>query len=127
MQLTLIDCPPFMIPPSYKPGDCWYAREGEGGVYFWWAEGHDRKVKPAGHAYAEVAPEHAGKRPMIVVLPTGATFCLQSPTYRDGKAGASGWTVTGELPNVTVAPSINFGDPSDAAHWHGHLIGGVLR
>lgn len=63
---------------------------------------------------------------MIVVLPTGATFCLLSPTYKDGKAGPRGWTVTGDLPNVTVSPSIDYGEPDSDFHWHGHLKNGEL-
>jgi hypothetical protein len=63
---------------------------------------------------------------MIVVLPTGSTFCLQSPTYRDGKPGPAGWTVAGELPNVTVSPSINYGIEGSPYHWHGFLKNGVF-
>ena len=118
MRLRLIDCPPFG--QALEPGDCWYAREGEDGAFYWWAN-HARQVKPAGHLYAEIAPEHAGKHPMIVVLPTGSAFCLHSPTYRDGKAGPSGWRVEGELPEVTVHPSINYGKAGSRYHWHGFI------
>lgn len=165
MHLRLIECPPFTTPePSYRPGDCWYARDGgwacktcsclwhqhsneswslfdekqEPGpccdnvamdlkrVWYWWAD-HDRTVKPAGHQYAEIAPEHASTRPMIVVLPTGVAFCLHSPTFRDGKPGPSGWAVVGKLPNVTVTPSINYGTPESPTHWHGSILTGELR
>lgn len=164
MRLRLIECPPFTSPePSYKPGDCWYAREGDAWrcktcgciwrdngdswslyddnqdpgvccdnvemdlerVYYYWSSG-DRTVKPANSLYADIAPEHAGSRPMIVVLPTGATFCLQSPTYKDGKKGSSGWTVTGELPNITVRPSIDYGAADNPYKWHGHIINGEM-
>ena len=120
MKLRLIDCPPFA--QALEPGDCWYAREDDG-VFYWWADS-PRTVTPAGHPYPEIAPEHAGKRPMIVVLPTGLAFCLHSPTYRDGKAGPSGWRVEGELPEVTVHPSINYGAEGTEFHWHGFIKAG---
>lgn len=127
MKLRLIDCPPFTTDkPSYEPGDCWYAREGPNGEYYWWSN-HNRSVSPADSNYPEIAPEHAGKRPMVVVLPSGVTFCVHSPTYKAGKPGKAGWTVTGELPNVTVHPSINYGDPKSTFHWHGWLKDGVLK
>ncbi len=128
MKLRLIDAPPFTSPdPSYKPGDCWYARQGEGGVYHWWAEGHDRKVHPADSPYADIAPEHVGKRPMMVVLPTGAVHCLHSPTFKDGERGNSGWTVVGDLPNVTVSPSIDYGAADSPFKWHGYIDAGSFR
>ena len=95
-------------------------------VWFWWAEPSKRQVKPATSQYPEIAPEHTGKRPMIVVLPTGVAFCLHSPTYADGEPGKSGWKVTGELPKVTVQPSIDYGDPELHFHWHGFLKNGAF-
>ena len=170
MKLRLIEPPPFSITPTYKPGDCWYARDGGHAckvcgclwrdnaphpsvslfdasqvpavccdnrpewdfehdtrqVWYWWGEPHSRTVKPAGNEYAEIAPEHAGVRPMIVVLPGGGTFCLQSPTWQGGKPGPSGWKVSGTLPNVTVSPSIDHAAGSASA-WHGHITDGVFR
>lgn len=165
MNLRLIECPPFTSPtPSYKPGDCWYAREGDAWrcktcdcvwrknpdetwslydgdetpgeccdnvpmdlerVYWWWSN-HYRTVKPPSSPHADIAPEYADRRPMIVVLPTGVTHCLHSPFYRDGKKGNSGWKVEGILPNVTVHPSINYGTADSEFHWHGHIKNGVM-
>jgi len=62
---------------------------------------------------------------MMVVLPNGAVFCLQSPTYTKGKPGPSGWKVDGELPGVTVSPSINM-SPGIAGGWHGFIRGGAF-
>jgi hypothetical protein len=126
VRLRLIDPPRFAMDGStFKPGDCWYARAGDGGVYYWWADS-DRLVKPAGGDYADIAPEHAGCRPMLVALPNGGVHCLQTPAYRDGKPGPRGWTVTGNLPNVTVSPSINYGTPGTPWHWHGFITSGEM-
>ena len=39
------------------------------------------------------------------------------------------WSVTGEWPNVTVSPSLNFMDVTDPtkSHWHGFLRNGVFE
>lgn len=80
-----------------------------------------------------IAPEHAGVRPMIVVLPEcgGLPWCLHGTTIKDGVPGRSGWKVSGSLPRVTVSPSINFdserrregGQPG----WHGHIRDGRIE
>lgn len=62
--------------------------------------------------------DHAGKRaPLAVVLPNGDIFGID--THITGSR--RGWTVTGEAPNITVSPSINF-----IGRYHGWLQNGVL-
>jgi hypothetical protein len=61
-----------------------------------------------------------GKRaPLMVRLPNGVDWIVDSPMR--GQPGASGWTVTGEAPSITVMPSINF-----FGSYHGWLQNGVL-
>lgn len=60
--------------------------------------------------------DHAGKRPMLaVVLPDGNIWSM------DAKApNGSGWTVSGEPPNLTARPSV------DSGTYHGWLTDGVF-
>lgn len=108
----------------YEVGDCWYATpDGDpadvAGVA--WC------TFPDGPAGEPVRPIHVsdfhrrpGVVPMLVVLPgTAGIHCLQtSPSSEPG----GGWTVAGELPHVTVHPSIDV-----CERWHGHIVGGELR
>lgn len=101
----------------HAPGDCWYGTWDDGA---WWTYAEADE-----HGYRgprlRLAPEHCDARPMVVVLPTGDLHCLHSPTTRDGRPGPSGWSVQGELPQVTVQPSIN-----SLGRWHGWVRDGVL-
>lgn len=66
----------------------------------------------------EYKRDHLGKRPPVfVVLPSGDWFCPDQKVSR----GDHGWTVTGEPPTITVAPSIN-----DVGRYHGWLRDGEL-
>src|SRR4051812_3738477 len=71
-----------------EPGLCWFARESTaderaecqsrlqrvtGGRWAWWAD-KDRLFNDS-----EIAAEHADLRPLVVVLPNGATFCVLQP------------------------------------------------
>lgn len=106
MRLRLIEPPPFEGP--FAPGDCWYAtRDGESWCEF-----------PGGRRPILLAAEHRDARPMIVVLPDGRPWCLHSPA----SGSEAGWSVAGELPNVTVHPSID-----RRGSWHGWLVEGELR
>lgn len=68
-----------------------------------------------------------GKRPpIVVVLPqrspvtgeiTGWPFCVDECATDK----TTGWTVTGELPNITCTPSINA-----VGAYHGYITDGVL-
>jgi len=63
----------------------------------------------------------ATRLPLFVVLPNGEEFCPDfSYSYTRGNT-QEGWTVTGDAPNITVSPSINF-----VGRWHGFLQNGVL-
>lgn len=100
----------------YSPGDCWYASRRADGHWYQYPD-HD------GGRRVLIAPRHLGttQAPMLVVLPSGDLFCLQSPTIRDGQPTLKGWTVHGQLPRVTVKPSINL-----VGIWHGWLRNGTL-
>ena len=115
MTLRLSDTPASGY--NYQPGDCWYAKKA-GGRWTWFgAENWPVSV-------VRDLPE--GKRPAIVVLPNGRLFCVHSPTMRGGKAQGHGWTVTGELPTITVRPSINYA-PGTVDAWHGFITDGEMR
>lgn len=62
------------------------------------------------------------RAPIMVCLPGNCLWCVDSQTVDNGQwSGASGWTVTGEAPFITVAPSINIGGT-----YHGYLQNGVI-
>jgi len=60
-----------------------------------------------------------GKRsPLVVRLPDGCAWCVD--LVASNNRSGSGWTVTGDAPNITARPSI-------AVHgYHGWLTNGVL-
>ena len=60
------------------------------------------------------------RRPLIIMLPGRALFCIDSKSWRD-EVYSGGWTVTGEAPNMTLSPSINM-----HGTYHGYLKDGVL-
>lgn len=75
-----------------------------------------------GHLSAQYAREFAGKRPSLVVrLPGGYDFCIDSRAWRDGVPYGDGWTITGEPPAITLSPSINIGGT-----YHGWIRDGVI-
>jgi len=78
-------------------------------------------VRPErGYLSPEYYRDHLGKRPALMVsLPGGEDFCLDSCSSNNDYA--HGWTVTGDAPNITVSPSINF-----TGRFHGFLTNGVL-
>lgn len=68
--------------------------------------------------------QHAARRaPLVVILPCLTPFCLDGVPLRAGHVmlDEAGWTVTGEIPSLTVTPSINVG-----GGWHGHIAAGVI-
>lgn len=83
-----------------RPGDCWI----------------DEASDPR-YLALMVAPAHAGKRAWMVALPGLAPFPIYSAATRDNTA----WTVTGEPPDVTVAPSIDCNGV-----YHGYIRDGVI-
>lgn len=60
----------------------------------------------------------AKRNPLWVVLPDETVFCVDQVATN---ANGSGWTVTGEAPNITVSPSINI-----VGHYHGWIRNGVI-
>lgn len=81
----------------------------------------------SGNRVSDISDEYKrdwlGKRsPLLVRLPNGSEFCLD--WWATG-AGKSGWTITGEAPNITARPSINY-RPGDPGGWHGWLTNGQL-
>lgn len=74
--------------------------------------------------------DHFPRRgPIMVMLPGRTTsgevtswpFCVDSKARDENGWKANGWTVTGEIPNLTVSPSINA-----KGVYHGWLQGGVI-
>ena len=75
----------------------------------WWQPHHDQGC-----------PEWDKERALWVTLPTGQPFCIDGPSF-DGKAYGPGWARTGEPPNISATPSVNYID-----HWHGFITNGEL-
>jgi len=96
-----------MVDPSTaaraRPGDMWYLPE------------------PIPAHLARLAPEHAGQRPLILVLPGPCRFSVFGPTWSAGGAGPSGWAVSGEPPLITLTPSIDV-----KGIYHGYVRDGVI-
>lgn len=63
---------------------------------------------------------NAHRRPIFVILPGLALFCIDGQCHSDG-VFYGGWTVTGDAPALTLAPSINIGGT-----YHGFLQNGVI-
>lgn len=83
-----------------------------------WEPGHCWKAPPL-TPDSIVSPEWraSGRDDFIwIVIPGGQLFCPD----RISSNGVSGWTVTGELPNITISPSIG------ATVYHGWCQNGVL-
>ena len=96
-----------------QPGDCWYAIENEGKWCMYTDPERGLIIQ------AQVAPEHKGKRPLIVVLPNGEAWCVHAGSTRAG----SGWQVSGDPPQITVRPSIAM---TTETSWHGWIRDGQL-
>lgn len=99
------------------PGDCWYLLPNEDGAWFLFPG--DETTGPLMPVHIPDVHRRTGVRPMAVVLPgEGGIHCLHtSPS----SAPNDGWTVTGNLPNVTVHPSIDV-----RGRWHGWIRDGEL-
>jgi hypothetical protein len=98
-----------------KVGDCWYAPEMVN-------EYRDHYLQYLSDEYKTT---WLGKRPPIIVqLPGGKFgfgFCIDEGARNNGVWSTHGWTVTGELPKITVSPSINC-----IGIYHGFIHNGVL-
>lgn len=70
---------------------------------------------------------HLGEEPPFSVVcgqttdVTGTIWPLVWHFYRD-----SGWSVTGELPDITVTPSIRFSSLDGSSEWHGWIREGFV-
>jgi hypothetical protein len=94
-----------------KPGDMFYAD--------WWLK---EDGTPVGYVSKQYIRDWLGKRPPIgVVLPNGQTFIVDMAYTLGDNPERNGWMVTGEPPNITVHPSINW-----VGVYHGWLKDGVL-
>jgi len=99
-----------------EPGDMFYAN---------WLICENGNVHMASKQYNK---DWLGKRPpLVVILPNGSSFMVDSYYHNiEGNPEKEGWTVTGEAPNITLTPSINY-SPSDRKFgYHGWLKNGVL-
>ena len=121
VPLRLVPPPPWTDGPeeaphrTYEVGDCWYASPHPDGGWCAFNDGPEWS-----RHRVTVAPEHlrSGVRPMMVVVSDRhPPWCLHAGTTTDG----SGWEVKGDLPEVTVAPSIHI-----HGIWHGLVRRGKL-
>lgn len=94
-------------PENPQVGDMWPAP---------WLD--DQPDKKSAWISPEFRRDHQGKRPpMVVVLPGYGEWCIDDKMSSTG----SGWTVTGEPPNVTLSPSVNA-----VGAYHGWIQNGVI-
>lgn len=87
------------------PGDCYFAPE-----YRW-----------ATLQLSSCYPGPMVRKPIFIVLPDGLHWCVDEKAFNPelGYHG-DGWEVTGELPNISVTPSIQ------TDRYHGWVKNGVL-
>lgn len=66
--------------------------------------------------------EHASRRPpLVVILPDGTGFCIDSLAWNKSGYHGDGWTVTGVEPLITLSPSINI-----VGSYHGWIREGTI-
>jgi hypothetical protein len=100
---------------KYEPkvGDAWFAK--------WRVEDMKDWLAP------EYFRDWAAKRPPVdVALPSNdgwgwTQFCIDMRTTSGGVPGPGGWKVTGEVPLVTLSPSVNI-----VGVYHGWIQNGVI-
>ena len=104
-----------------KVGAMWYARNNEGEVV---SEAWRRKMHLSAHYWAN----NAHRPPLLVALPCNYSsgpglqvFSIDSQCYERERGYYEGWSVDGEPPRITVAPSINI-----VGSYHGYLREGVV-
>jgi hypothetical protein len=89
-----------------------------------WLEGGGQRVGAmvwAWHEYEAYDTQHRPFPHLMVMTPAGLV-CMDCP---ETDPPHSYWVRDGELPNVTVSPSLNVNEGNPGA-WHGWLIGGEL-
>jgi hypothetical protein len=88
-------------------GDMWYA---------------DKRYTDHLHLSQHYHRDWSDKRLPLYVMTPGGGWCVDGQPVVGGQYQESGgWTVTGEVPNITVSPSINF-----PGYYHGWLQNGIL-
>lgn len=101
-KLVLVDSPPDVNPRIV--GQCWYDNEPN---------------SPKSARVSKYYKEHNARRGLIwVSLPSG-DFCVDWCATDDPEK--KGWIVKGELPNITVEPSIDC-----VGHYHGFIRDGII-
>jgi hypothetical protein len=102
-------------PPEHKRvGDMWPAP--------WMVEGKYGETEARKYLSTSYYRDHFGKRPPLVVkLPDGSEFCVDSQYMTGGVGNGNGWTVTGTPPLITVAPSVNI-----VGSYHGWISNGEI-
>ncbi len=109
--LVLITAEQWMSPTFKRlPGHCCYAP--------WVLE--KQRPNQIGSLYLQ---NHAGKRPpILIVLPGGSGWCPDMRAWASAQGyHGEGWAVVGDLPNVTITPSINY-----VGVYHGWVQNGVI-
>ncbi len=101
--------PDAYVPPA--PGDAWFDPD-----------------YPAELLSAQYERERRARRPpLVVVLPSRQSFCVDSaysrgwPVKWGGDGSRDGWNVTGTPPHVTLTPSVNL-----VGSYHGFITAGVI-
>ena len=93
-----------------KPGDMWYAP--------WFIPKEYVEGNESYYLSPEYFRDHYGKRdPIVVCVPGGAHWIVDS---KANNMNGHGWTVTGQVPNITCNPSIGI------SKYHGWLKEGIL-
>jgi hypothetical protein len=100
------------VPEHPKVGDMWPAP--------WLVEEGKLHDLFLSDAYIAKWKEGKYRLPLIVRLPDGTDFCVDGPCYNKGKR-YGGWAVSGNPPNITLAPSINI-----VGYYHGWIQNGVI-
>ena len=77
--------------------------------------------KDAREASAEYLADWLGKRHILFVHLPGGSWSCWSPDCRSHEPGGPGWKVTGEVPKITVEPSIHL-----PGIYHGYIRDGVI-
>lgn len=88
--------------------------------WMWFKKPENVALEMLGKYYKE--NNQANRLPLLIQLPDGP-WCMDG--IASGDDTESGWTVTGEPPEITVKPSINSraGQPGG---YHGFLTAGIL-
>lgn len=89
-----------------------------GDMFF--ANEHLQNSESLKHLSASYLSQTPNRKPLWVMTP-GGCWCVDEKPFSGGKYQDGGWTVTGEAPNITARPSINF-----PGNYHGWLTNGIL-